>query len=94
MGPTLSWYQELMRYYFMTVGTPDGAIMKRIPVLLLVVALGASVSLMLRHRRLAGFAPGPVWRLIGAVLLTIGLLSFVPASGPSSSACSQASAPR
>ncbi|NLG46319.1 arabinosyltransferase domain-containing protein [Gordonia sp. (in: high G+C Gram-positive bacteria)] len=78
VGPTLSWYQELMRYYFMTVGTPDGALMKRIPVLLLVVALGAGVSLMLRHRRLAGFAPGPVWRLIGAVLLTIGLLSFVP----------------
>ena len=78
VGPTLSWYQELMRYYFLTVGTPDAALAKRIPVLLMIVALGATIALMLRRRRLAGFAPGPVWRLIGTVLLTIGLLSFVP----------------
>ncbi|WP_062392936.1 arabinosyltransferase domain-containing protein [Gordonia phthalatica] len=78
VGPTLSWYQELMRYYFLTVGTPDAALAKRVPMLLLIVALGATIAIMLRRKRLAGFARGPVWRLIGTVLLTIGLLSFVP----------------
>ncbi|EGD53511.1 cell wall arabinan synthesis protein [Gordonia neofelifaecis NRRL B-59395] len=78
VGPTLSWYQELMRYYFLTLGTPDGALARRIPVLILIVSLGLIVAVMLRRGRLSGFARGPIWRLVGSVLVTIGLLSFVP----------------
>ncbi|WP_375004044.1 arabinosyltransferase domain-containing protein [Gordonia sp. PS3] len=78
VGPTLSWYQELMRYYFLTLGTPDGSLARRVPVLLLLATLGLTTAVMMRRGRLPGFARGPVWRLIGSVLLTMGLLSFVP----------------
>lgn len=79
VGPALSWYQELMRYYFLTLGTPDGALARRVPVLLLIVAVALTMTLMMRRGRLSGFARGPIWRLIGTVLITVALLSFVPA---------------
>ncbi|MGB3708650.1 arabinosyltransferase domain-containing protein [Gordonia sp. (in: high G+C Gram-positive bacteria)] len=78
VGPTLSWYQELMRYYFLTLGTPDGSLARRIPILLLIVGVGLTIALMMRRGKLPGFARGPVWRLLGAILVTVMLLSFVP----------------
>ncbi|WP_210756664.1 arabinosyltransferase domain-containing protein [Gordonia paraffinivorans] len=78
VGPTLAWYQELLRYYFLAVNTTDGALARRIPVLLFAVSLFLVLAIMLRRKRIDGVDPGAVWRALGASLLTILLLSFTP----------------
>ncbi|MGV9827662.1 arabinosyltransferase domain-containing protein [Gordonia sp. NPDC003429] len=78
VGPTLGWYQELLRYYFLAVTTRDGALTRRVPVLLLAVSLFVVLAIMLRRKRISGVDSGPVWRVTGAVLITIGLLSLTP----------------
>ncbi|WP_188490363.1 arabinosyltransferase domain-containing protein [Williamsia phyllosphaerae] len=78
VGPTISWNQEYLRYYFITVTTEDGALTRRVPLLLLVAGLFVVLAVMLRRKRIRGVDPGPVWRVIGASLLTMLLLSFTP----------------
>ncbi|WP_238420868.1 arabinosyltransferase domain-containing protein [Gordonia sp. 'Campus'] len=78
VGPTLAWYQELLRYYFLAVNTTDGALARRIPVLLFAVSMFVVLAIMLRRKRIDGLDPGALWRVLGASLLTILLLSFTP----------------
>ncbi|ETA07737.1 putative arabinosyltransferase [Gordonia alkanivorans NBRC 16433] len=78
VGPTLAWYQELLRYYFLAVNHTDGALARRIPVLLFAVSMFLVLAIMLRRKRIDGVDPGAVWRVLGASLLTILLLSFTP----------------
>ncbi|NMO02902.1 arabinosyltransferase [Gordonia sp. TBRC 11910] len=78
VGPTLVWYQELLRYYFLVVGTDDGALARRVPVLLTLVTLAVTLAVMLRRKKIRGVDPGPVWRVVSAILLTTFLLSFTP----------------
>ncbi len=78
VGPTLAWYQELLRYYFLVVNHTDGALARRIPVLLFAVSMFLVLAIMLRRKRIDGVDPGAVWRVLGASLLTILLLSFTP----------------
>ncbi|SDU71126.1 arabinosyltransferase domain-containing protein [Gordonia westfalica] len=78
VGPTLAWYQELLRYYFLAVNHSDGALARRIPVLLFAVSMFLVLAIMLRRKRIDGVDPGAVWRVLGASLLTILLLSFTP----------------
>ncbi|AFA71496.1 cell wall arabinan synthesis protein [Gordonia polyisoprenivorans VH2] len=77
-GPVIDWNQEYLRYYFLTVNTKDGALTRRVPVLLLLAALIVTVAVMLRRSRISGVAPGPAWRLIGAVGVSLLLLAFTP----------------
>lgn len=78
VGPTLAWYQELLRYYFLSLTTQDGSLVRRVPLLLFLTALFVAIAVMLRRKHIRGVDPGPVWRLVGAVLLTVLLLSFTP----------------
>ncbi|MET9201913.1 arabinosyltransferase domain-containing protein [Gordonia sp. NPDC003585] len=78
VGPTLAWYQELLRYYFLSLTTPDGSLVRRVPLLLFLAALFVTMAVLLRRKHIRGVDRGPVWRLIGAVLLTVLLLSFTP----------------
>lgn len=78
VGPTLVWYQELLRYYYLSLTTQDGSLVRRVPMLLLVAALFVTLALMLRRKHIRGVDPGPVWRLVGSILLTVLLLSFTP----------------
>ncbi len=78
VGPTISWNQEYLRYYFITATTEDGALTRRVPLLLLLAALFVVLAVMLRRERIRGIDPGPVWRVIGATLLTMLLLCFTP----------------
>ncbi len=78
VGPTLVWYQELLRYYYLSLSTQDGTLVRRVPMLLLLVAVFVTLAVMLRRKHIRGVDPGPVWRLIGAILLTVLLLSFTP----------------
>ncbi|MGV9709684.1 arabinosyltransferase domain-containing protein [Gordonia sp. NPDC003424] len=78
VGPTLVWYQELLRYYYLSLTTVDGSLVRRVPMLLFVAGLFVTLALMLRRKHIRGVDPGPVWRLIGAALLGVLLLSFTP----------------
>lgn len=78
VGPTISWWQEYLRYYFLTVATPDGALTRRIPVLLLLASVFVTLAVMLRRSKIRTVDPGPVWRLLGATLITLLLLMFTP----------------
>lgn len=78
VGPVISWHQEFLRYYFLTVTTDDGALTRRVPVLLLFAALIVTVAVMLRRTRIRGVDPGPTWRAIGAVGVTLLLFAFTP----------------
>lgn len=77
-GPKIMWYQELLRYYFIAVSTPDGGLPRRVPVLLLLVATFITVAVLLRRTRIRGVDNGPTWRLVGAVGVTLILLAFTP----------------
>lgn len=78
VGPTLVWYQELLRFYYLSLTTQDGSLVRRVPLLLLLAAVFVTMAVMLRRKHIRGVDPGPVWRLIGAILLTVLLLSFTP----------------
>ena len=78
VGPTISWWQEYLRYYFITVTTPDGALTRRVPLLLLLASVFVTLAVMLRRSKIRAVDPGPVWRVLGATLITLLLLMFTP----------------
>ncbi|MCX6468771.1 MAG: arabinosyltransferase domain-containing protein [Corynebacteriales bacterium] len=78
VGPSLSWHEEYFRYFFLTVSTDDGALTRRVPVLLLLASVFVVLAVMLRRKRIRGIDPGPVWRGIGAVGVTLVLWVFAP----------------
>jgi arabinosyltransferase A len=78
VGPTISWWQEYLRYYFITVTTPDGALTRRVPLLLLLASVFVTLAVMLRRNKIRAVDPGPVWRVLGATLITLLLLMFTP----------------
>ncbi|MGW0039604.1 arabinosyltransferase domain-containing protein [Gordonia sp. NPDC003376] len=77
-GPIIGWHQEYLRYYFLTVSTKDGALTRRVPLLLLFAGLMVAVAVMLRQGRIRGVDGGPTWRLIGATGVTLLLFAFTP----------------
>ncbi len=78
VGPVIPWYQEFMRYYFMSVATDDAALARRVPLLLLLACVVVTVAVLLRRSHIPGLNNGPVWRLIGGVGVTLLLLAFTP----------------
>lgn len=78
VGPTISWWQEYLRYYFLTVTTDDGALTRRVPVLLLLASIFVTLAVMLRRNKIRAIDPGPVWRVLGATLITLLLMMFTP----------------
>ncbi|MGV6991991.1 MULTISPECIES: arabinosyltransferase domain-containing protein [Gordonia] len=78
VGPVISWHQEFLRYYFISVVTDDGSLTRRVPLLLLLAGLFVVVAVTLRRTRIRGIDPGPVWRLVGAVGVTLLLFVFTP----------------
>lgn len=79
VGPTISWYQEFLRYYFLTVeDSTDGSLTRRFSVLVLLLCLFGMIAVLLRKGRIAGLASGPTWRLIGIAGVGLLLLTFTP----------------
>jgi arabinosyltransferase A len=79
VGPTIAWYQDFLRYYFLTVeSNADGSMTRRFAVLVLLLCLFAVLVVLLRRGRLQGVASGPAWRLIGTTALGLLLLHFTP----------------
>ncbi|MFC7754989.1 arabinosyltransferase domain-containing protein [Tsukamurella soli] len=77
-GPTLAWYEEGVRYYYLMIDTVDGSVNRRIGVLLAFLCLLTVLTMMLRRRRPAGISAGPVWRLMAVFFATVILLAFTP----------------
>lgn len=79
VGPTIAWYQDWLRYYFLTVeSNPDGSMARRFAVLVLFLCLFGMLVVLLRRGRVPGLASGPAWRLIGTTALGLLLLTFTP----------------
>ncbi|KUI28312.1 arabinosyltransferase [Mycobacterium sp. IS-1742] len=79
VGPTLPWYQEFLRYYFLTVEeSVDGSLSRRFSVLILLLCLFGLIVLLLRRGRLPGTFGGPVWRLTGTTAVGLLLLTLTP----------------
>ncbi|OBF88480.1 arabinosyltransferase [Mycobacterium sp. 852002-51163_SCH5372311] len=79
VGPTIAWYQDWLRYYFLTVeSNPDGSMARRFAVLVLLLCLFGMLFVLLRRGRVPGLASGPAWRLIGTTAVGLLLLTFTP----------------
>lgn len=79
VGPTIAWYQDFLRYYFLTVeDAVDASLTRRFAVLVLLLCLFGMVAVLLRRGGVPGMARGPVWRLIGACAVGLLLLTFTP----------------
>lgn len=79
VGPTISWYQDFLRYYFLTVEDHvEASLTRRFAVLVMLLCMFAMLTILLRKGSLPGVARGPVWRLIGSTALGLLLLTFTP----------------
>lgn len=79
VGPTISWYQDFLRYYFLTVEeNVEASVTRRFAVLVMLLCLFGMIVVALRRGHLPGVARGPVWRLIGSTALGLLLLTFTP----------------
>jgi arabinosyltransferase A len=79
VGPTIAWYQDWLRYYFLTVeSNPDGSMARRFAVLVLFLCLFGMLMVLLRRGGVTGLASGPAWRLIGTTAVGLLLLTFTP----------------
>ncbi|MCV7302925.1 arabinosyltransferase [Mycobacterium barrassiae] len=79
VGPTIAWYQDFLRYYFLTVeDSVDSSLTRRFAVLVLLLCLFGMLTVLLRGSVVPGMARGPVWRLIGTTAIGLLLLTFTP----------------
>ena len=78
VGPSLSWFDEHIRYELLFRPTPDGSIARRFAVLALVLALGISVAMSLRKGRIPGTAAGPSRRIVGITIISFLAMMFTP----------------
>lgn len=79
VGPTISWYQDFLRYYFLTVeNNAEGSMARRFAVLVLLLCMFGMLFVLLRRGRVSGLASGPTWRLIGTTAIGLLLLTFTP----------------
>ncbi len=79
VGPTISWYQDFLRYYFLTVEEQsEASLTRRFAVLVMLLCMFGLLVTLLRKGRVAGLARGPLWRLIGSTGLGLLLLTFTP----------------
>ncbi len=79
VGPTIAWYQEFLRYYFLTVEeNVDASMTRRFAVLIMLFCTFGMLVVLLRRGKVPGVATGPAWRLIGTTAVGLLLLTFTP----------------
>jgi arabinosyltransferase A len=79
VGPTIPWYQDFLRYYFLTVeDSAESSLTRRFSVLVLLLCLFGMLAVLLRRSGVPGMAKAPAWRLIGATAVGLLLLTFTP----------------
>ena len=79
VGPTIAWYQDFLRYYFLTVeDNVESSLTRRFAVLVMMLCLFGMLAVLLRRGHVPGVANGPVWRLLGSTAIGLLLLHFTP----------------
>ncbi len=78
VGPSLSWFDEHIRYERLFMATPDGSVARRFAVLALLVALAVVIAMSLRKGRIPGTAAGPSSRIIGITVISFLAMMFTP----------------
>ena len=79
VGPTLEWWQEPVRYYYLLLPNQvDASLARRFGILTMFLLLVFVMLMLLRRRSPRGIARGPVWRLIAVILGTVFIISFTP----------------
>ncbi len=78
VGPSLSWFDEHIRYERLFTNSPDGSVARRFAVLTLLLALAISVAMALRKGRIPGTAAGPSRRIIGMTIISFLAMMFTP----------------
>jgi arabinosyltransferase C len=78
LGPSLSWFDEHLRYERLFMASPDGSVARRFAVLALVLALGITVAMSLRKGRIPGTAAGPSRRIVGITIISFVAIMFTP----------------
>lgn len=79
VGPTIAWYQDFLRYYFLTVeDNVESSLTRRFAVLVMLLCLFGLLAVLLRRGSVPGVANGPVWRLVGSTAIGLLLLTFTP----------------
>lgn len=78
VGPSLSWFDEHIRYERLFMASPDGSVARRFAVLALVLALGVTVAMSLRKGRIPGTATGPSRRIVGITIISFVAIMFTP----------------
>ncbi|UXA17854.1 arabinosyltransferase domain-containing protein [Mycobacterium sp. SMC-4] len=79
VGPTIPWYQEFLRYYFLTVeDSVDGSLTRRFSVLILLLCLFGLIMVLLRRGKVPGALGAPLWRLTGTTAVGLLLLTLTP----------------
>ncbi|PXW30616.1 UNVERIFIED_CONTAM: EmbC-like arabinotransferase in arabinogalactan biosynthesis [Williamsia faeni] len=78
VGPTLEWWQEPVRYYYLMLPTADGTLTRRFGILMAFLCLMVVLLMLLRRRTPMGIPKGPTWRLVAGVFGFIFFLAFTP----------------
>ena len=78
VGPTMEWWQEPVRYYWLDLPTADGTLARRFGVLAMILCLVVVLLRLLRREHPNGIARAPIWRLVAVTLGTMFLISFTP----------------
>jgi arabinosyltransferase C len=78
VGPSLSWFDEHLRYERLFMASPDGSVARRFAVLALVLALGITVAMSLRKGRIPGTAAGPSRRIVGITIISFLAMMWTP----------------
>ncbi|MFT4125576.1 MAG: arabinosyltransferase domain-containing protein [Gordonia sp. (in: high G+C Gram-positive bacteria)] len=78
VGPTLEWWEEPVRYYYLILPTADGTLARRFGILMLIVCLVFVMLRLLRAEHPNGIARAPIWRLIAVTLGTMFCIAFTP----------------
>lgn len=78
LGPSLSWFDEHIRYERLFMASPDGSVARRFAVLALLLALGITVAMSLRKGRIPGTAAGPSRRIVGITIISFLAMMFTP----------------
>jgi arabinosyltransferase C len=78
VGPSLSWFDEHIRYERLFMASPDGSVARRFAVLTVLLTLAVSVAMSLRKGRIPGTAAGPSRRIIGIAIISFLAMMFTP----------------
>lgn len=78
VGPSMPWYEEPIRYYWMILQSVDGSMTRRFAVVVALMALVITIAALLRHRTVPGAMAGPSVRLVFMFVGTMFFLTFTP----------------